>query len=89
MKTQHDLITRLIDIKAELDARKALYEEYDEIVNTLAEQDFIRAEIGELVINFKDNFANKNTAFTSAGVKRFDVEIISKDLDNKRKARAK
>jgi len=85
--SEFNLLTRLTEIKAELEARKALYEEYDYICVELAKHEFHRAEIGGMVFNFKDNFADKNTAFTAAGVKRFDVEVITKALDDKRKAK--
>ena len=85
--SEFNLLQRLIDIQAELDSRNALFKEYDFIVCELERHGFKRAEIGNEVILLKDNFASGNTAFKACGVNRFDVEVISRELDAKRKAK--
>lgn len=72
------LLTRILDIKRELEERKALYAEYDKLVTELVEGGFDSGPVGEFVAVLKDNFAKGvNTAWTAAPVKRFDVEFLT------------
>lgn len=80
-----DRLARLIDIKKELDLRKALFAEYDQIVVSLAQDGFLEALVGDLRLELKDNFAESNTGWTSAAVKRY--EMIIEPKDKKRKAK--
>jgi hypothetical protein len=89
MSKQDEQVKRLIEIQAELDLRKALYAEYDKIVVELAHGGFIRANLDGLVVELKDNFADSNTGWTRSAVKRFEVEIISAELAEKRAAKRK
>ena len=82
-------LARVIEIKHELELRNALYAEFDLLVVELARDGFASALIGDMVLTLKDNFAGeKNTGWTSAAVKRFDIEIISTALARKRAKRA-
>jgi len=83
------ILGRLLDIKKELEERKKLYEEFDTLIQTLAEENFLTAEIDGMVLNLKDNFAKSNTGWTAAAVKRYDLEVITKELAEKRKAKVK
>lgn len=88
----HDVAVRLaklLEIKEILDARKQLYEEYDRLIIELVGLGFVSAQglKGEL-IQIKDCFKGGNTAWTSAAVKRFDLEVVTKELQEKRARRA-
>lgn len=78
-------IGRLIDIQKELDLRKQLFAEYDAIVLSLAQEGFTEAFVEDIALLLKDNFASKNTGFTTAAIKRYEIEIITKDLYERRK----
>ncbi len=80
-------LSRIIDIQRELDLRKELFAEYDLLVMSLAKSKFGKAYIGGLVVELKDNFDSKNTSFTTAAIKRYEVEIVSKELNAKREAK--
>lgn len=86
-KTIEEKLARLIDIQKDLDLRKALFAEYDLIVMSLAQMGFVKEFVGDLVLELKDNFADKNTGFTTAAIKRYEVEIITKELNAKREAK--
>ena len=71
--------TRIIEIKKAIEAQKALYEELEGLVLAL------KAHIGtdnELSVGGQhllivDNFAEKNTVYRPAAVKRFDLKMVS------------
>ena len=82
-------VARVLEIKHELELRNALYVEFDALVVALAADGFQSTTIGDEVVNLKDAFAGgKNTGWTSAAVKRFDIEVISPALAAKRAKRA-
>lgn len=83
------LVKRLLEVKSEIDARKVFYDEYNRLVLELVRLGFTRAEMGGQVLLLKDNFASSNVGWTSAGVRRFEVEVISHQIDGKRKRRSK
>ena len=86
--TVEDLLVRLVWLTAALEERKKLYTEYDQLIMTLVENGFERAEFADSVFELCDNFAKgKNTAWTSAAVKRYEIEIITKELAAKRIAK--
>lgn len=80
-------LLRLLEIKAELDSRNALYEEYDKLVLELQKGGFSLAVIGEDAISLVDNFAESNTAWKSCGVKRYDIKIESVEKYEKKLAK--
>lgn len=80
-------LARILDIQRELDLRKELFAEYDLLVMSLAKEGFLKGFIGDMVVELKDNFAAKNTSFTTAAIKRYEVEIITKELNAKREAK--
>lgn len=83
-------LARVLEIKHELDLRKALFEEFDRLIVELAKDGFRECITEESVISLKDAFAEgKNTGWTSAAVKRYDIEVISLALAEKRSRRAK
>jgi len=69
------LLKRIIRIQAELDIRKALYDELDMLTVQLQAEGFISAEMDGLRIELIDNFASGNTVFRPAGVKHFEVKV--------------
>ncbi len=69
------ILKRILSIQAELDVRKALYDELDMLTMQLQDEGFHHAEIGEFLIDLVDNFANGNTCFRPAGVKRFEIKV--------------
>ncbi len=72
------LIERALKIQQKLEENKPLYKELDEIVLNLASQGFSHDTLENLEIELVDNFADKNTCFKVAGVKRFDLKVKSK-----------
>lgn len=88
MSNQNDKLKRLLDIQRELDVRKALYAEYDKIVLELVQEKFIRAAVDGFVLELKDNFLESNTGWTRSAVKRYEVEVITEELAEKRKRKA-
>jgi len=82
-------IERLIEIRRELDARKALYEEFDRIVLSLAGRGFTYIDLPEERVELVDNFKGKNTGWTAAAVKRFDLRIETHEKRIKREAKEK
>lgn len=89
MSGMEDKLKRVIEIVEELEVRKALYTEFDRLVLELVSEGFTTARVNDLVLNLKDNFASGNTGWTSAAVKRYDIEVISKELAEKRARKAK
>lgn len=76
MKTEtKQILKRVIDIQRELDIRKALYDELDMLTEQLQAEGFEAAGLDGLTIVLVDNFAEKNTVFRPAGVKRFEIKI--------------
>jgi hypothetical protein len=78
---------RLLDLQRELDARKALYAEFDALLLSLVRDGALTAEIDGLVLEIKDTFAESNTGWTRSAVRRFDLEVITKELQAKREKR--
>ena len=77
-------LDRLLEIRSELEARKALFLEQDALLLKLVSLGFVSCARGDEVIFLKDAFASGNTGWTSAAVRRFDLEVISKKLAEKR-----
>jgi hypothetical protein len=80
-------LQRIIDINRELEVRKALYGELEKLTLELVASDFREAEMGDLVLTMRDHFSEKNVGWTRSAVVRFEVEVITKALSEKRKAR--
>ena len=81
------VLLRLLQVKAELDSVKVLYEEYDKLVLELRDKGFSLAIIGDDAISLVDNFAESNTSWKSCGVKRYDVKVESVEKREKRLAK--
>ena len=76
MKPQtKQILARVIELQAELDVRKALYDELDMLTIQLQAEGFHDAELNGLLISLVDNFAVNNTCFRPAGVKRFELKV--------------
>jgi hypothetical protein len=76
MKTQtKQILARVIELQAELDVRKALYEELDLLTIQLQAEGFHDAELSGMLITLVDNFEINNTCFRPAGVKRFELKV--------------
>lgn len=71
----NEKIARIIEIQKELDLRKELYSELDELTLQLQRDGFISTEFQGLTIELVDNFKVGNTVFRPAGVKRFELKI--------------
>lgn len=80
-------VLRLLQIQSELDARKALFAEFDTLVLELQSEGFHQTRIDDLVIEIEDRFASGNTAFTAAAVRRFDLKVETLEKRMKREAR--
>lgn len=88
-KEEIKTLERIIEITKELETRKQLYAEYDNLVLALAKGGFLSAVIDDLTLSLKDNFAESNTGWTRSAVKRYEIEIITNELAEKRRKRAK
>lgn len=88
MSLTRDLkLKKVLDLTRALEERKALYAELDRLILELQSEGFVKAEIDGLVLELKDNFAAGNVGFTTAAVKRFEIEVITKELAEKREKR--
>lgn len=79
--------TRLLNLQRALDERKSLYVEFDRLLLELVSDGTLRGEIGDLILEIKDTFAESNTGWTRSAVRRFDLEIVTKELAEKRAKR--
>jgi hypothetical protein len=85
------IVNRLAEIKDMLEAQKPLYQELDDLILELNEM----ADVGETLktndarfVTLIDNFSEKNTCFKVAGVRRFDVELLTVEELEKKVAKA-
>lgn len=69
------ILKRVLDIQAELDIRKALYDELDMLTIQLQADGFESAELNGMVVELVNNFAKGNTVFRPAGVKHYEVKV--------------
>lgn len=74
-KETKEILARVISIQAELDVRKALYDELDMLTMQLQAEGFSDAEFEGLQIELVDNFAKGNTCFRVAGVKHYELKM--------------
>lgn len=74
-KQTKEILARVIEIQRELDIRKALYDELDMLTEQLVAEGFQAGGIDGSIITMVDNFADKNTVFRPAGVKRFELKV--------------
>ncbi len=76
------LVGRAIEIQRELDVRKLLYKELDQVLLELAELGFRELEWGDLIYKLTDNFKEKNTGWTSSAVRRFELKAEKKETED-------
>jgi hypothetical protein len=69
------LAARAVEIEIATTALKQLYRELDDITMELIEMGISSALVGGYQITIADNFAEKNTAFRIARIKRFDLKV--------------
>ena len=86
---QKVILAEVLDLQRQIEERKALYGQLDALILRLVSEGFRSAEIDGMVLTLKDNFAETNTGWTRSAVKRWEIETITKELSEKRKARAK
>lgn len=84
---QAEKVTRVLDLQKELDLRKALYAELDALVLELQADGFKSVDLEGFRIDLIDNFAERNTVFRPAGVKRFEIKVEALETIRKREAR--
>lgn len=77
-----EIVNRIAAIKTQLEAVKPLYDELDELTAEMGEV----AEVNQTLatndgrfVTLVDNFADKNTVFRPAAVRRFDVELMTQE----------
>lgn len=88
---QNDLIEtlkRVLEIMHELETRKALYEELDALTLELQRAGFASADLEGQRLTLTDNFADSNTAFRPAFVRRYELKAEALEKALKREARA-
>ncbi len=81
-KRANEVVNRIAAIKDQLELVKPLYEELDDLTEELLEV----AEVNQTLktddnrlVTLIDNFADKNTVFRSAAVRRFEAELLTAD----------
>ncbi len=72
------LIERAIDIQKKIDSLKVLYDELDAITETLRKSRFKSSSTVSHNVFLIDNFANKNHAFRTTSIRRFELRIERK-----------
>lgn len=82
-------LKRVIAIQRELDIRKELYAELDKLTLELRQSGFTCTNYDDQVIELVDNFAEGNTVFRPAGVKRFELQVMSREKWFKKRAKAR
>lgn len=75
----NSVLARLAEVQSALDLMKKLYEEKEALTMQLKELVPVGQEVshGDYIFSVVDNFAEKNTVFRPAAVKRFDLEVDS------------
>ena len=68
-------LKKLLDLTEALEARKALYDELDQLTLELQAQGFDHAVFEGKDITLVDNFNVKNVVFRPAGVRRYECKI--------------
>jgi len=68
-------LERLLELQAQIVTLKSLYKELDAIYLFLEGEGFTSQEHKGKLFKLRDNFASRNTSFSVAFVKRFEVEI--------------
>lgn len=73
------VLARLAEVEAALGLMKKLYEEKELLTMQLKQLVPVGQEVtyGDFVFSVVDNFAEKNTVFRPAAVKRFDLQVDS------------
>ncbi len=61
---------------------KEMYNELDEITVQLKELGFRTEHVGERIITLVDNFATKNVAFRSHGIRRYELKFDDTPMSN-------
>jgi hypothetical protein len=77
-----DKLKRALEIKKILDANKPLYDELEAITVELASQQAgtsVPVVVDGYYFSIVDNFAEKNTVFRPAAVKRFEMKIQTEE----------
>lgn len=69
-------VAKALRIQAELDIRKALYDELDKVIAELVTDGFREISFGDKRVVIQDNFASTNTVFRQAGVKRWELKVL-------------
>lgn len=82
------IIDRIAELKSQIDGMKHMYEELEQLTIQLVKMNTqLNTPIPTFDGNYlilQDNFADKNTVFRPAAVKRFDVDILTQEeLDKK------
>lgn len=87
-----EIVNRIAEIKGVIEKVKPLYDELDDLTVELGEV----AEVNQTLatndgrfVTLIDNFAEQNTVFRPAAVKRFDVELLTGEELQKKLAKAK
>lgn len=62
----------------ELELRKALYNELDVLIEALQAAGFTEMDLDEFHIKLTDNFADTNTQWRMAAVKRWELKIAKR-----------
>lgn len=93
--TMTEMAARIAEIKTQLEAVKPLYDELDIMTVSLShrmrEENCTESMIhagGDKYVEVIDNFAEKNTVFRPAGVKRFEAAVVTTEELEKRAEKA-
>ena len=68
-------LCQVLDLLEKLESVKPLYAELDALIVEMHSEGFQSEVIDGMLIQLVDNFAEKNTVFRPAGVKRFEFKV--------------
>lgn len=79
-------LQELLRVYDALEERKALFLELDRLILELREAGVTEGSVGDRTVTIVDQYEAKNTAWTSAAVRRFNVKVEGRRAEPKAKA---
>lgn len=71
-------LRKALAIQRELDLRKVLFEELDKVVAELRAAGFTEAIVDDKIVKLQDNFADTNTQWRMAAIKRWELKVTKR-----------
>lgn len=76
MNQLEEQLREALRIQAEIKLAKKLYEELDAVIEKLRAGGFSEGEIDGQILRLEDNFADTNTQWRMAAVKRWELKVV-------------